>query len=451
MSHKHPLDDTFKRKLRNYETNAPNDLWQKIDAKRSWQQKLNNRFRYYKGGLAIAATLLLSTGAWWLTQVSPTVVEIGHFPITPTVSIIQEKTLATISEEETVQIPIEKNITAALTKTIAAEPTYTLDIPSIQADQPIRETLTAANFPVEAAVQQEAPLMATFPSTGDVSLKGGANVEEAFVPSFAAMTQLPSLVAMPLETGMFKTDLRCESFKTGKRHWYGELSTGTTTSLRDLHAREGEFIPYAASRAATESAQFSYNTELRLSIISPNGFAFRTGLNYTQLNDKFNYVNENEKKIIITNVYGSNGQIISQDTSIVTGTRRKITNNRFQLLDVPLILGYELNYKDVTFAFNAGMYLNLSYQQKGDFLSPIDQEPTSFSSDEIDAYPAYRHQIGMGWYGSIGMYYRMNARTHVYLEPSLRMYTQSGTIDEYPLKQNYALGSLNIGLRRVIF
>ncbi|MEZ5042976.1 MAG: hypothetical protein R2828_23980 [Saprospiraceae bacterium] len=450
MSYKHPLDDTFKRKLRNYEINAPNDLWQKIDAKRSWQQKLNNRFRYYKGGLAIAATLLLSIGAWWLTQASPSVVEIGHFPIGPTVSVTQEKALATISKEETVQIPAEKKSISSIPKTIAAEPTYTLNIPAIQAQQTIVAS-AAADSPKAATDQPQEPLMATFPSTGDISLKGSANVQEAFVPTFAAMTQLPSLVAMPLETGLFKTDLRCESFKTGKRHWYGELSTGTTTSLRDLHAREGEFIPYAASRAATESAQFSYNTELRLSIISPNGFAFRTGFNYTQLNDKFNYVNENEKKIIITNVYGSNGQIISQDTSIVTGTRRKITNNRFQLLDVPLILGYELNYKDVTFAFNAGMYLNLSYQQKGDFLSPIDQEPTSFSSDEIDTYPAYRQQIGMGWYGSIGMYYRMNPRTHVYLEPSLRMYTQSGTIDEYPLKQNYALGSLNIGLRRVIF
>jgi hypothetical protein len=451
MSKKHPLDDTFRRKLRSYEGHAPDRLWQQIDAKRSWRQKAQNKFRYYKGGLAVAATLVLALGAWWIMPTSPAV-ELGHFQIEPQLETSETPHLpiAVIpTQRQTPIIPltIDNPTTSNTNSILAAEKTTTLN-DYFPANQPAETAIASTN--------QEAPKVTDNELTPasrmtEVLAQKGNLADQAFRPSFAAMSALPSMAAAPWEPGFFKTELKCESFKTGKRHWYGELSTGTTTSLRDLQAREGEDIPYAEGRAETESAAFSHNTELRLSIVSPSGFAFRTGLNYTQLNDQFDYYNPNETKMTITNYYGPNGEIISQDTIIEIGTREKTTRNRFRMIDVPLIMGYELKYDKVTFAFNAGMYLNLSYTQKGDFLPPSDQEPVSFSSDAIDAYPAYKSQIGLGWYGSIGMYYQMNARTHVYLEPSLRMYTQSSTIDEYPLKHNYALGSLNIGLRRVIF
>eukprot|EP01026_Neomeris_dumetosa_P015579 TRINITY_DN159641_c0_g1_i1.p2 TRINITY_DN159641_c0_g1~~TRINITY_DN159641_c0_g1_i1.p2 ORF type:complete len:136 (+),score=10.24 TRINITY_DN159641_c0_g1_i1:2-409(+) len=127
---------------------------------------------------------------------------------------------------------------------------------------------------------------------------------------YVKLSMLPQAEMAPLETKAFATELKCVSFKTGKRHWYGEVSSGVTTSLRDLQAREGEFIPYAKGRAATESAQLSYNTEWRLSIVSPSGMAFRTGLNYTQLNEKFDYFDPDETRVTITNVTGPNGEII---------------------------------------------------------------------------------------------------------------------------------------------
>lgn len=451
MSKKHPLDDTFRRKLRSYEGHAPDRLWQQIDARRSWKARAQNKFHYYKGGLAVAATLVLALGAWWLMPTSPAV-QLGHFQIEPqfeTNETLHQPIAVIPTQRQTPIIPLTKDIpTPSNTNSIlAAEKTTTLTN-SFPISQPTKTAIASTHE--EEAMTTDSELTPASRMTEVLAQKGELE-DQPFRPSFAAMTVLPSMAAAPLETGLFKTELKCESFKTGKRHWYGELSTGTTTSLRDLQAREGEDIPYAEGRAETESAVFSHNTELRLSIVSPSGFAFRTGLNYTQLNDQFDYYNPNETKMTITNYYGPNGEIISQDTIIEIGTREKSTRNRFRMIDVPLILGYELKYDKVTFAFNAGMYLNLSYTQKGDFLPPSDQEPVSFSSDAIDAYPAYKSQIGLGWYGSIGMYYQMNARTHLYLEPSLRMYTQSSTIDEYPLKQNYALGSLNIGLRRVIF
>ncbi len=453
MSKKHPLDDTFRRKLRSYEAHAPDKLWQQIDANRTWQQKAQNKFRYYKGGLAIAATLVLALGAWWLMPSSPAV-QLGHFRIEPQFQTNETATqpVAVIPNRPTPIIPLTKDkLTTSTNSILAAEKTTTLSpttTPSILANSSAETAVPVNNTAGTETVEDD---LTPASRMEEVLAHKGEEENPRFRPSFTMMTALPAAKAAPLETGLFKTELKCESFKTGKRHWYGELATGTTTSLRDLQAREGEFIPYANGRADTETAAFSYNTELRLSIVSPNGFAFRTGLNYTQLNDQFDYYNPNETKMTITNYYGPNGEIISQDTIIEIGTREKTTRNRFRMIDVPLIMGYELKYDKVTFAFNAGMYLNLSYTQKGDFLSPSDQEPVSFSSDAIDAYPAYKSQIGLGWYGSIGMYYQMNARTHVYLEPSLRMYTQSSTIEEYPLKQNYALGSLNIGLRRVIF
>ena len=445
MSQKHPLDDTFRRKLRHYEAHAPDALWQQIDAKRSWQPKLNNRFRYYKGGLALVATVVLALGVFILNQDAKTGVELGFFPIDPeattTQKIIAEtpsaeaiQAVSSLVEENTI-VPSNIAIENKLTPTQIVHSTTAISSEN-QAVVPAVTTAAVAKTIIDKQVELEEAVTAEAPPSR---------------ASFASFAALPVSSAAPLAIADWGTELKCVSFKTGKRHWYGELSAGTTTSLRDLQAREGEFIPYARGRAATEFAKLSYNAEARLSIVSPSGVAFRTGLNYTQLNEQFKYINDDETQLTITEVQDDNGQIISRDTIIVVGQRRVETQNRFRMIDVPLVLGYELSHHKMTFAFNAGMYLNLTYQQKGDFISPTDQEPVSFSSDSRDAYPAYKSQIGLGWYGSIGMYYRMNARTHVYLEPSLRMYTQSSTIEEYPLKQNYVLGSLNVGLRRVIF
>lgn len=449
MSQKHPLDDTFRRKLRQYEAHAPDALWQKIDAERTWQAKLHNRFRFYKGGLALVATVVLAVGLLVLNQDKPTV-ELGFFPIDPEASTTQKAIAAVDAPIATPSAPSlveEKNIIQSNT---SIESKLTLQPGTNASANSQIDTPTATEIPVLEAAAESSE---TMPATPGVSSQEEniAVVAQPRTTSFASFAALPANAYTPLETGAFATELKCVSFKTGKRHWYGELSTGVTTSLRDLQAREAEYIPYADGRAETEFTQLSFNTEARLSIVSPSGVAFRTGLNYTQLNERLDYANENERHLEITEVQGDDGEIISIDTIIVVGLREVKTQNRYRMLDVPLILGYELTHDKMTFAFNAGMYLNLTYRQRGDFISPIDQEPVSFSSNSQDAYPAYKSQIGLGWYGSIGMYYKMNARTQVYLEPSLRMYTQSSTIEEYPLKQNYVLGSLNVGLRRVIF
>lgn len=448
MSKKHPLDDTFRRKLRHYQAHAPDALWQNIDANRSWQIKAKNRFRYYKGGLALVASVVLAIGIFFLYQ-DHTATELGHFPINPEATTTQKlmaEVEAAATTEFSTPIPEETNI-------VQSNPTIENNL------TPIKTSSSSSTSSSNALLAEVIPAaQTTTPSTKSIvpaeetaqEAKPQAQMATASA-SFAAFRALPASAIAPLETKAFATELKCVSFKTGKRHWYGEISGGATTSLRDLQAREGEFIPYARGRAATESAQLSYNTELRLSIVSPSGMAFRTGLNYTQLNEKFDYFDPDETRVTITNVTGPNGEIISRDTIIEVGIRRVETQNRYRIIDVPLVLGYELSHEKMTFAFNAGMYLNLTYRQKGDFISPANQEPVSFSSDAVDGYPAYKRQIGLGWYGSIGMYYQMNARTHIYLEPSLRMYTQSSTIEEYPLKQNYVLGSLNVGLRRVIF
>ncbi|MBX2877321.1 MAG: hypothetical protein KTR30_34690, partial [Saprospiraceae bacterium] len=315
MSQKHPLDDTFRRNLRHYEAHAPDALWQQIDAKRSWQAKLNNRFRYYKGGLALAATVVLTLGVFILNQ-DTTTVELGFFPINPeattTQRIIAEvesseaaQAVPTLVEENTIvpsNFAIENKLTPTQTShsAIALGDENETASPAVVAENQTKAVTIDESEPKEVAPEVMAPRRT----------------------SFASFAALPVANASPLTIAKRATDLKCVNFKSGKPRWYGELSTGVTSSLRDLQAREGEFIPYALGRAATEFARLSYNAEARLSIVSPSGFAFRTGLNYTQLNEQFKYVNNDETQLTITEVQDDNGQIISRDTIIVVGQRR---------------------------------------------------------------------------------------------------------------------------------
>ena len=97
---------------------------------------------------------------------------------------------------------------------------------------------------------------------------------------------------------------------------------------------------------------------------------------------------------------------------------------------------------------NAGAFLNLSISQRGDFLSPADGQPVSFSSNAPDAYPAFKNQLGIGWYGSVGLMYKLRPGLHVLLEPHFKVFPKSISRPDYIVDQRYLTTGLTMGLRK---
>lgn len=255
---------------------------------------------------------------------------------------------------------------------------------------------------------------------------------------------LPKIAAVPFARGP-----QCVRFGENRR-WrlYADMSLGPAYAIRQLEAKSSEFEDYAAARRDTERPQVSFTTGVRLSLVTDFGLALRTGLQYTQFNEKFDYTDNSEETITITNVYGPNGEIIGTDTLVETTMQRQIAYNNYRMVDIPLLVGYEWRRPKWTLAFNGGPLINVLFRARGDFLSPDDMSPVDFSSDATGTYPAFRREIGLGWYAGIGFHYKVREDIQILLEPHFRLYPGSVTRNDYVLDQKYMNAGLSVGLRK---
>jgi len=240
----------------------------------------------------------------------------------------------------------------------------------------------------------------------------------------------------------------CEDFSDRQLRFYFDAMAAPGFAARSLSPRGSDFASYVDSREETESPRFMYSAALRLSAVTHGGFALRTGLNYSEINERFEHTIENEVRTIITNVYGQNGEIIGTDTTIEASSRRVVANNHYRTFDIPILIGFEEQFNNLTLSLNGGAYVNIYFEPEGEFLSPENNRPVSFSNDAGDeTYPAFREDLGVGWYGSMGVQYRVSPRLSLLVEPHVRMFPHSFTREDFMVDQKYLTAGVFVGLR----
>lgn len=418
MNRHHPLDEAFRLKLEAREVDPPLHLWEAIEKKRNTKHRLINRLRLRLPMYAITF-LTFSSGMFYFFL--STSIPLDSFPI----PFPNEKIEAQPSDEV---IPEE----AALTP---------VDIPNFPdySHQPIAG-LTATDSNAESTTHINAL----------ISLKPELLERQEISRE---LTALPVLLANHVvsrndrkEHGWTGTP-RCPQFGNGRWQLYVEGVGAGLWSFRTLEAESPALEDYVGSRASSEKQLPAFSAGVRLSAISDKGWMVKGGISYTQINEKFSYLNESEARTIIHEVYDEQGNIIGTDTTIELGTRYKITYNRYRTLDVPLLLGYEFNWGKSSLYLNGGVLLNLAFRQKGAILDPVDESPVSITSSDTDAYPAFRQQLGLGWYAGMGLSYEITPDCSFIIEPHIQAYPQSITTDQYGINQQYINAGLNLGLR----
>jgi hypothetical protein len=437
----HPIDEVFRRKLEDHASEAPMHLWAKIDAKRNWKHKLYNqlRLRWFP----------IVAGAGFVTLAL-----IGLFNYNfSTNKDIQSLPIYLESPKA------EKSIPVADTKAAIAETTNSIanksnTEPSLEKKQLQAQIVPAAIFPPHSNNYEEnQDLINANQETNITENKAIAKTAEkqsatkqAAYASLASLDLLNPTLEVDLEEGLFKNDPECAKFSKGQIRIFAEILASPDFTFRQLDPKNPSDLEYAEFRAQTESPEYNFSTGLRFSAVSGFGLALRSGVNYSQISEKFEYINETEE--VTTIIRDMNGNPI--DTIVEMGTRYKTTYNKYRTLDIPILLGYEINYKKFTFALNGGAYLNLVFEQKGDFLSPLDYQPVNFSSNNPNAFPAFKDRLDIGWYGSLGIHYRITPRLQLLVEPHFKLYPKSFTQDNYIVDQKYFTTGVFFGIRHGI-
>lgn len=423
MSDKHPIDEFFRQQLQNHSYEPPMHLWEKVDAQRQAARSSSiPHFGLYKLLNVLSVIALLSAGAvlWIPRSTAPESPALQNDTSPP------EATVASIppapTGPESYSLLVSKKIAPASTLSQSEQLTIVAVLPVPQADlsQSIPDIRALAPV-VRQAGDEMAPPTATIP------------------------TKRTTLASAP-RTG----DITCAKFEE-HRIWRSTVDFMVSPDLvsRELQAVSPQYEEYAAARNTTEHFRYGFSAGVRFSTIAPSGLAVRSGLNYSQINEQFSYRNDQEERVTITTEYGPGGQVIGTDTVVDYFSTRRTVNNRYTTIDIPLIFGYEFkagNHFGV--AINGGTFINMLFTQQGEFLSPATFEPVQFSGDTPDTYHAYRNRLGLAFYGSVGLTYRITDDLDLLVEPHIKWRPQSITAPGYVLQQRFFTSGLFLGLRK---
>jgi len=212
-----------------------------------------------------------------------------------------------------------------------------------------------------------------------------------------------------------------------------------------LEYKSDDFRDHAQLRTETEKPFYSFNTGLRVNFLTEFGWAIRTGLVYTQINE----ILETQYTEIVTTL-DANGNVIAT----TEGIRDVNIRNKYQMIDIPVIFGYEVPMKKFDLNVNGGVYMNLRSKQSGAFFSPIEDRVVYFTEGHPDNYDIFKNNIGLSIFMGLGFNFDLTSavnaskKTQLIVEPHARFYPKSFALDNYILNQKYFSTGVMIGLRR---
>ena len=207
---------------------------------------------------------------------------------------------------------------------------------------------------------------------------------------------------------------------------------------------------YLAKKDSSEQMQVGYSAGIRIVKPLNDNWLLKTGLQYSQINQRFSHRNENEIKTttVITSraiVRAPGDTVHVTDTSTLQqiGYSIKTITNHYRSIDIPLTLGYQFGNENLTIGINAGVIFNITSWYQGELLdTSLTSVPMSKISNSI-----YKSNIGMGLYSSISILKRINDNTHLFFEPYFRYNLSNMTNAQSTYKQRFQVSGLAIGLR----
>jgi len=222
---------------------------------------------------------------------------------------------------------------------------------------------------------------------------------------------------------------------------------------RTLEMKSQELSDYINSRNNTESTLYSFSASLRIAYISRSGLGVKTGFNYSQINEKFEYLDPDASLIrtiitIDTLIVGGVPTVVTDTSTIrIPGSLDITSYNRYRFFDIPILATYEAPLNDkFYYSFNGGVLINVAFSQKGRFLDPAGM-PVWFTGSDPDGYDAFKNSAGLSFFGSLGLHYKLNDHLDIILEPNFRFYAGSLTSEPYPLEQRWLTLGLSHGIR----
>jgi hypothetical protein len=240
----------------------------------------------------------------------------------------------------------------------------------------------------------------------------------------------------------------CYDFTGRPTVWFADAYAGPGLPARRLTSPDPEFQEYSRLRRETESPGMAFSAGLRGSMLLNRHYLVRMGLHYDQFTEVFEYADPNyiEYTVKVRNeLVGGVWQTITDTIGVDYGEHYQKTYNRYGMLDIPIMLGGEWRSGRTGFSLQAGASVNIFFWNRGAMLSP-QGVPTDFDRDN----PAFRARTGASLMGSVQWFWHLRPQWRVFVEPYYRRIFQPISPDGSPVRQQYSLQGVQLGITKIL-
>jgi len=232
------------------------------------------------------------------------------------------------------------------------------------------------------------------------------------------------------------------------KDWYADTYISPEYSLQTVNNISAS-QQYLRQKDSTERMQVGFTAGVRLVKPLNNHLQLTTGLQYSQINQKYVYRSENEIKLttvvtVRTIIRAPGDTIVVRDTSIVQniGFKNKVEKNRYRSIDIPILLGYQFGRGSVKVGVNAGVILNVSSWYEGVILdSSLAVVPVQKGSQ------VYKSKLGMGLYAGINVTKELSNDMQLFVEPYYKHSIDNITSGSMPYQQKFGTAGVLMGVR----
>lgn len=259
----------------------------------------------------------------------------------------------------------------------------------------------------------------------------------------------PKDVASPVFKSRAKKPVRhCYDFTKQPQAWLIEAYVGPSLAQGEM-VTTPDNRPYLNERLSTEKRDVAFNAGLRASLMMRGNFLLRTGLQYDQMTEVFEYIDPDFVVYHVNHYTNSNGQVVWDTVGVDYGEKYLKTYNRFGMLDIPVNVGVELRKGRSGFNINAGMSFNILFWKRGAIVSPATDEPAWFTPNKHDL-TVFKKRTGMSATASVQWFYHINPRMRVFIEPYFKKILNPVTVSQHPVEQRYGIVGLRFGATRIL-
>lgn len=471
MSNRTPLEDHIKSLFDQYEPEVPVHLWERINKE---QRRKPVVFLFGMSKIA-ASLLLLGVGAfcllgWYLWENNKIKPEptIHTEEVEKTTSIEPAATAVIITTPTATKPSASIQTNATKNRTFTTDPnhqptsilseklsterksTSTLNLKTADASKKTEEDNQVnqskkLNLASRKKIKQQTSVPVEIMDELEYTDDSTKNIDQRELEAPADWLVVQQKLAMPMPdkiTEKTKIALQIPCPASPNPAWnraYFELYAGPDYVARQFSDTNAN---YANMRKQSTAFQYAYSAGFRYGRVFNNGLLLKTGLNYSLLTEKFDFIQGNIINIIY--VTDASGDTIGSYQS--TSARHKITYNKYRTIDVPLLVGYEMAKGRWNFNFSGGLIINLFSWNRGEVLDRSLQ-PVSINSRENPNPYQLKTNIGMGLQAGAGVYFALNQSLKLFAEPYFRYNLSSMTQSEIVLKQRYHTAGLRWGIR----